>query len=271
MTRVWLISAIVIGLLFGIVFAAYPDIDLAIAGLFFDSHTAKFPLAGDYDWKLVRRIASWVPLIFLLPAVFALARKIAYPQLPISMAPSVIVFLLGSFLLGPGLVVNVLLKENWGRPRPDRVEQFAGAAQFEPWWRPGGDCVRNCSFVSGEASAAFWTIAPASLAPPQIRPVAFGAALVFGTSLGTLRVMFGRHFATDVIFAGVVTVILVALLYRLLLPRLRQRDARLERAIERGSLNLHWMVGTALAQAGQKLARAATVVGEAGERLRQGA
>ena len=267
MTRFWLISAIGIGLLFGIVFALYPETDLAIAELFFDARKARFPLATSQDWNLVRNIASWAPVIFLLPAVFALLRKLAYPRLPIAMAPSVILFLLGSFLLGPGLVVNALLKENWGRPRPNSVEQFAGAAHFEPWWRPSSECVRNCSFASGETAVAFWTVAPASLAPPQIRPVALGAAVLFGTSVGTLRVMFGRHFVTDVVFAGVITVILVILLYRFMLAPLRRSDARLERSLERFALTMHRRMGATLAEAGQGLARAGLALSGAGERL----
>ena len=77
-------------------------------------------------------------------------------------APSVVLFLIGPFLLGPGVTSNLLLKENWGRPWPNGVQQFAGSVAFQPRWRPGGECRRNCSFVSGEASHAFWTVAPPS-------------------------------------------------------------------------------------------------------------
>ncbi|HEV7464410.1 MAG TPA: hypothetical protein VGN85_10990 [Methyloceanibacter sp.] len=31
-------------------------------------------------------------------------------------------FLIGSFAIGPGLTSNLLLKENWGRPRPNSVQ-----------------------------------------------------------------------------------------------------------------------------------------------------
>jgi lipid A 4'-phosphatase len=93
--------------------------------------------------------------------------------------------------------------------------------------------------VSGEASEAFWTVALASLAPPQLRPIALGSAVVFGTAVGGLRVVFGRHFVTDVVFAGILTIIVVTVLYRLLLDPVRRNDARLERGIERFSLALH--------------------------------
>ncbi|HEY6669439.1 MAG TPA: phosphatase PAP2 family protein [Methyloceanibacter sp.] len=123
-----------------------------------------------------------------------------------------------------------------GRPRPNSVRQFAGTADFQPWWRPSDACRRNCSFVSGEASQAFWTIAPASLAPPQVRPIALGGAVVFGAAVGGLRVVFGRHFVTDVVFAGVLTIAIVMALHRLLLEPGRRNDARLEKGIERFSV-----------------------------------
>jgi lipid A 4'-phosphatase len=134
----------------------------------------------------------------------------------------------GSFLIGPGLASNVLLKENWGRPRPNSVQQFAGAAPFQPWWRPGGTCKRNCSFVSGAASQAFWTMAPASLAPPQIRPIALSGAVVFGAAVGSLRVVFGR---------------------------------------ERVSVALHRLIGAALGGAGQVLAGAGSTLRSTGQHL----
>ena len=77
-------------------------------------------------------------------------------------------------------MANVLLKEHWGRPRPIDVTQFGGNEHFVPWWDPRGDCTSNCSFVSGDVTGAFWTVAPAALAPAQWRAFAYGAALVPG-------------------------------------------------------------------------------------------
>jgi lipid A 4'-phosphatase len=201
-TRNWLLASVAVGVLVGVLFAAFPFWDLEIAGLFFDPTAAKFPLSIDYSANIIRRIANWIPFLLLAPAVFVLLRKLALPSSKMLMAPSVVVFLVGSFLLGPGLTSNLLLKENWGRPRPNFVQQFAGSETFQPWWHPSSACKRNCSFVSGEASQAFWTVAPASLAPPQIRPFALGGAVLFGTAVGAMRVVFGRHFVTDIVFAG---------------------------------------------------------------------
>ncbi len=267
MSRGFLLSFIALSAVLGVLFAAFPLWDLEVAQLFFDPERAKFPLSINYEWNLVRQAANWVPFLLLAPALFALLRKLVFPDQQMLIAPSVVLYLLGSFLLGPGVTSNLLLKENWGRPRPIGVQQFAGTADFQPWWRPGGACKRNCSFVSGEASQAFWTIAPATLAPPQVRAVALGGAVIFGTAVGSLRVVFGRHFVSDIVFAGIITIAIVFALYRLLLDPLRRNDARLERGVERVSIGLHRGVGALLGGAGEALANAGTSLRSTGQHL----
>ena len=88
----------------------------------------------------------------------------------------------------------LLLKDHWGRPAPIDVTQFGGSEHFVAWWDPRGDCPANCAFVSGDVAGAFWTIAPAALAPPQWRAVAYGAALALGTGMAAIRVMAGGAF-----------------------------------------------------------------------------
>jgi lipid A 4'-phosphatase len=264
-SRGFLLSSIALGLALGVLFAAYPLLDLEVADWFFDHQAGKFPFSIDYSLNLVRRVANWVPFLLLLPPIFALLRKLLFPNAPMAVAPSVVLFLIGSFLIGPGLTSNLLLKENWGRPRPNSIQQFAGTADFQPWWRPSDACKRNCSFVSGEASQAFWTVAPASLAPPQVRPLDLGGAVVFGAAVGGLRVVFGRHFVTDIVFAGVITILIVVALYRLLLRPARRNDARLEKGIERFSVMLHRGTGALLAGAAAALANAGGTLKETGQ------
>ncbi len=267
MARGWLLASVALGLFLGIVFAVYPSIDLEVAGLFFDPQKAKFPVAYTQEWNTVREVANWIPFLLLAPAVFALLRKIVFPASKMLISPSVVIFLIGSFIIGPGLISNFVLKEHWGRPRPNAVHQFAGPADFQPWWRPSNECTRNCSFVSGEASQAFWVVAPASLAPPQVRPVAMGAAVVFGAAVGGMRIVFGRHFISDVIFAGIITIAIVMGLYRLLLDPVRRNDARLEKAIERTAVALHRGCGEVLARIGTALARAGSALRNTGHHL----
>ncbi len=246
MARSWLFGSIAVGLVTGLLFAVFPVWDLDIAGWFFNAPAGKFTTAFSSYLNAIREALNWLPWLFAIPPIVVLGLKLVFPGRRMLIAPSIVIYLVGSFVIGPGLISNFLLKENWGRPRPNQVEQFGGAAHFQPWWRPSGECPRNCSFVSGEASQAFWLVAPASLAPPQIRPVALGAAVVYGATVGGLRMVFGRHFFTDIVLSGVITIAVVMALYLRLIDPLRRNDAKVERAIVRTAVVLQGGVAAML-------------------------
>jgi lipid A 4'-phosphatase len=268
MPRSLVLWFIALGVGLAVLFAAYLAFDIDVAAWFFDPGKGKFPVSVSYDWNLIRRVANWVPFLLLAVPIFALLRKIAFPAERMLIAPSIVIFLIGSFVLTPGLATHTL-KETWGRPRPNAIQQFAGTADFQPWWRPGGTCTRNCSFVTGEASQAFWMVAPASLTPPQVRPFALGGAIVFGTAVGSLRIVFGRHFVSDVVLAGFITIAIVYALYRLLLDPARRNDARLERGIEQMSIRLHRALAAGLAATGVALADAGASLRATGQHLQR--
>ena len=68
-------------------------------------------------------------------------------------------FLVILLIIGPGLLVNSVFKEMWGRPRPREVIQFGGKKEFlHPWQK--GIAHNGRSFPSGHASAAFYMTAP---------------------------------------------------------------------------------------------------------------
>jgi len=230
MGRSWVLGALAVGAVTGVLFAIFPQWDLAIAGWFWDPVRGKFPLSIQWLPNVVRTIGDWTTWLLVLLPAGALIAKLIFPRTRMLIRPSLALYLICSFAIGPGLVTNGLLKPLWARPRPVFVEQFAGPQHFEPWWRPGGDCPRNCSFVSGDASQAFWLLAPASLAPAPVRPIALATAAVFASGLSGMRVVFGRHFLTDVVFAAVLTIIIIALCYRVFV---RMRDVDLEKGIER--------------------------------------
>src|SRR5262245_17594128 len=137
--------------------------------------------------------------------------------------------------LAPGVVANLVLKEHWGRPRPIDVAEFGGDEHFRPWWDPRGDCPKNCSFIAGEPSGAFWTMAGAAVVPLQWRALAYGSALAFGAAVGVLRMAAGAHFFSDVVFAGVFSFLVIWLVHGWLYrwPRMRISDEAVERALER--------------------------------------
>lgn len=241
MNRTGLIVALCIGAVAGLVFGLFPAFDLRIARVFYDFSNAEhstFALRYSPLVEHLRNAGLWVSRLLIVPAVAALAIKLILPRRKLMMSGRAIVFLIASLALGPGLLVNGVLKEHWGRYRPFDVSEFGGSGKFVAWWDPRGGCPTNCSFVSGDVAGAMWTIAPAALAPPQWRALAYGAALTLTGAMAAIRVMQGGHFSSDVIFAGVFTFLVIWLCYALIYrwPRTRLDDNAIEDAIARFSL-----------------------------------
>src|SRR5581483_4068181 len=221
MNRTGLIVALAIAVAVGVVFGLFPRLDLAASAPFHEITSRgheTFALRMSPFVTKARDVGLWLVTALLVPAIAAVLLKLVMPRRKMLVSGSAALFLMLTMALGPGLVANVLLKDHWGRPRPIDVTQFGGSQHFVPWWDPRGDCPGNCSFVSGDVSGAFWTLAPAALAPPQWRALAYGAALAFGAAMAAIRMMAGAHFFSDVVFAGVFTFLIVwtvhGLLYR---------------------------------------------------------
>ena len=199
-----------------VIFAAWPGIDPAVAAWFY--HGGTFFGPGGFAGAL-RKVFYWTPPLLLAAAsALFIARRYGI-KVPFAPTGRQLVFLLATMALGPGLLVNVAFKDHSHRPRPVQIEEFGGKMPFRPFYRFDGACPRNCSFVSGETSTAFWTLAPASLAPPPLQAEAIAAALAFGTVTSLLRLAFGGHFLSDVVFSGLFTFLVLYGLNRLLLPR----------------------------------------------------
>ncbi len=239
MNRTGLFIALSLALVVGVVFGIYPELDLKLAALFFDPQTRSFPLKASAWAAFVRDAAMWITWAMVIPALGALALKMWRPDRPLLISGRAILFLLTTLVLSSVVLSNVVFKSYWGRPRPVVVTQFNtgefNRLAFVPWWDPRGGCARNCSFFSGEGSAAFWAVAPAALAPPAFRPLAYVAAMAFGTATGVMRMAFGGHFFTDIAAAGIVTFLVVWLSYGLLYrwPKTRISDEAIDAALTR--------------------------------------
>ena len=216
MNRTGLLIALGVTAVFVAVYAIYPQLDLVVARQFFDESTRRFPASASTTLEFLRNMAMVIAWLFAAPAIVALAAKTIWPQKPLLISGRKMVFILVTIVLSAGVLTNVIFKQHWGRPRPAATADFSGTWAFKPWWDSSGACPRNCSFFSGEAATAFWTYAPASLAPPTIRPLAYAAATVFGLATGGLRMAFGGHYLSDVIVAGLVAFFVVWLTHGLL-------------------------------------------------------
>jgi lipid A 4'-phosphatase len=209
MNRIALCIVLAIAAAVGVVFGVYPNLDIDISKLFLDPQSKVFWIGGKPWEQISREAARWLITLVALPSFIAIAGKLILPSRRILVSGSVALFLILTLAIGPGLITNLILKNHWGRARPIDVMSSSGNDRFTPWWDPTGPCDSNCSFIAGEPSGAFWTVAAAAVAPPQWRLLAYGAAIAFGMAVGVLRIAAGGHFFTDVVFAGV-TVYLVA-------------------------------------------------------------
>lgn len=205
---------VVAGLLAAAVFLIWPGIDLWVSGLFHDG--------GDFaDPELLETLRHLIWAASIVTALGSLGLWLAW--LPLRRRASVPGRLWGwiaaVYLLGPGILVNGILKEHWGRARPAHV--FGGEAEFTPPFVIADECARNCSFVSGEASAATaLAIVLGALAWPLLAARGrWRAVMTLGgmaVVAALMRVVTGRHFLSDVVFAAFFTALVALALWRVM-------------------------------------------------------
>jgi membrane-associated PAP2 superfamily phosphatase len=244
MNRTGLTIALSIGFAVGLLCAVDPQLDVDIAAMWFNTSRHLFDVNAQMWVQHTREAARIVITLLVLPAFLAIVGKLIWPRRRMLLEARAAIFLIATLALGPGLLTNVILKDHWGRPRPIDVQQFFGDYRFVPWWSPRGGCPDNCSFVAGEPSGAFWTLAPAALAAPELQPIAYAAALAFGAGIGVLRIAAGAHFFSDVVFAGVFMYLVIWLLHGLIYrwPATRIDEAAAERRLEEAGDALASMV-----------------------------
>jgi len=207
-------AALVLVLAVSAVFLAFPALDLWASGLFYTPGDGFF-LARSAPLRLFRRSGDIAVAAVVVILLGAMGAKLVRPARPSPVAPSAVVFLLSSLALGPGLLVNVVLKDHWGRPRPAMVEAFGGTLPYIEVWRITGYCVKNCSFVAGEASSAAWLTALALVVPAGWRlPVALLTG-IYALLLSLNRIAFGGHFLSDVLLSWALTALILAVLWQL--------------------------------------------------------
>ncbi|MGQ0457972.1 MAG: phosphatase PAP2 family protein [Hyphomicrobium sp.] len=201
-----------------IVFIAAPVIDQAAARAFHATGLG-FPLSQEPALKVLRWLGRAVPAIALGAVVALLAVRVVRRKAWTWLSDAGIAYVLSVFAFAPLLMSNLLLKGNWGRPRPSQTDLFGGNLDFTPAWRISGQCAWNCSFVSGEASMSMALAAFAFLLPKPQRPLAIAVVCAWTSLISWNRMAFGAHYLSDVALAAGLTAIVALALKALLLDR----------------------------------------------------
>ena len=194
-------------------FFLFPNIDLYVSSLFYHNG---FYLKDTLFAVVIYKLTIIITATFALALVGLLLYEIASKK--IFVRKRVLIYLLLSLILGPGLIVNVALKNHFGRARPSQIKAFGGTKTFTPAAVVANQCQKNCSFTSGHAAAAFYFL---SLLPLVKRRKALFAAIVvlWGGLVGFVRIIQGGHFLSDVICSALIVYLVAKILYYLLFER----------------------------------------------------
>jgi lipid A 4'-phosphatase len=122
-----------------------------------------------------------------------------------------VVYLFLVLAIGAGLIVNLGLKDNFGRARPRDIAEFGGVQPFTPAFVMADNCSKNCSFASGEGAGGFFALALAAALGRRRAALALAAA--FGTLVSVCRIAAGAHFLSDTVVSFFVMLILTDALY----------------------------------------------------------
>lgn len=192
----------------------FPSLDLKVSGLFYDFGKGFFLKdlwAVTFIYRAVEIFAVGLvaALVFFL-FIVRIRRKPLF-----SLNQKRVFYLILVLAIGPGLVVNALLKDHWGRARPYQVEAFGGEKAFTRAGVISDQCESNCAFVSGHASMGFYLFA-FSFLWPRHRKKWTALALSAGFTVGLARTLQGSHFVSDVVFSGLVVYGVAYLLSRVM-------------------------------------------------------
>jgi lipid A 4'-phosphatase len=205
------------------VFAIWPEIDLRVARAFHDPATG-FVLDGSQVAEALRRAVWNFGIAVCLAA--AVGTALGAAGRGFLLPPRAWGFILTLYLLGPGLMVEMLTKPLWGRGRPAQVVEFGGSLPFSPPNELVGFCTHNCSFVSGEVSGATVTALALVLLRFYLKHrlhKTVSILLLTGSwclppAIALQRVAAGRHFLSDTVFSLLFTLLLALALSVLFRP-----------------------------------------------------
>jgi lipid A 4'-phosphatase len=208
-----------------IIFRFFPDIDIAFARMFFlqqECLGATSKICGFFPYGRSSMLLALRRGLFTLPYIAAgvlcvilvldLRKPRALRDAAGARRPMIA---LGALIVGPVMLVNLWLKAFSGRPRPFQTDLFGGRFEFQPAGSFAGQCLSNCSFVSGEAAAAGWLLCLVVLIPGSWRGRAAVPLAAASFLMAAMRIPFGAHYLSDVTLGWLSSVVVFAGLFAL--------------------------------------------------------
>jgi|SaaInlStandDraft_3_1057020.scaffolds.fasta_scaffold28611_2 lipid A 4'-phosphatase len=184
----------------------FEAIDLTFAGFFYDTATETFP--NTIFLKLIYQLAIFPTLFLCIWAGVVFCGSFLAPQYRRYRAVAVSLLLV--LILGSGIIINGVLKEHWGRPRPKQTELFGGKHTYRPVYKPDFSykAEPRRSFPSGHSSMGFFFFIACLLSRRYGRKKRFilslSAVIILGGLLSYARIAQGGHYFSDVVVSALV-------------------------------------------------------------------
>lgn len=206
---------VVAGLVAATIVIRVTDLDPAVSQAFYDPVRGWWA-SGRPPWPWIYTFGAWPANI---AGILALGGWIGGRFRPgLRRHRRVLALLVLTLALGPGLIVNGILKNEAGRNRPRDVTEFGGDRAIQEVLDFGGT---GRSFPSGHAASGFYfLVIPLilrRLGRARDAALALPAALLYGSAVSFQRIASGAHFLSDTIWAGGI-VYLTALAIEAALP-----------------------------------------------------
>jgi len=185
-------------------------VDPAVSRFFYRPATPSGPWqdAAPLPWGFLAGLTTWVALALAVAgiglAIRARRARRSDPATSRRSMQSALVVLLG-LALGPGILVNVILKDHCHRPRPRQTLGLGGDFTYVAPMHIGPV---GKSFPCGHSAVGFACIALAGVVEARrrgVRAAIVAGSLLLGTLLGLGRIATGAHFASDVLWSGILT------------------------------------------------------------------
>jgi lipid A 4'-phosphatase len=197
--------------LLSLIFIFVPQIDIFVSHLFYDGKT--FPANHTFLEEFFYRSVQPMILLFAISSFLIFLYNTITKKSILNINAKVLLYLFLVLAVAPGLIVNVVLKDNWGRPRPAQTIEFGGKMNFTPPFVIGKQ--EGYSFPSGHSAAAFSLLGFALLAKRR-RKVWMNLAFSYGTLVSIARMSSGGHFLSDVVTSFFIVYIFTHIFYKLI-------------------------------------------------------
>ena len=201
-TRPPLVFPLLIALVLTVI-AWLTRIDFMWQDLFFNEQTGTWFLKSDFVVKMIYELSP-IPAFVIFAISLIIVLGSIWKKTWRRFNRIAICWLL-VMALGPGLVVNTVFKDWYGRPRPKHVTEYGGKLEFCPVWVIGEPGVAK-SFPCGHASIGFYFMAGYFCWWRRNRRAArrwMATGLIAGGVVGLIRMASGAHWFSDVVWAGV--------------------------------------------------------------------